>query len=129
MDADGSNLQQSTQQIGTAGPNQAPLGHLEWLEALHPEDSKSTMRTMEEALQTGSPFDIEYQVRDIDAEVEMRAISSVAALCSVGGDYSLGTGGWGTSVSVKRPRRCCKKESRVGPTHYPQGLCTLTGRN
>jgi PAS domain-containing protein len=84
MDADGSNLQQSTQQIGTTGPNQAPLGHLEWLEAMHPEDSKSTMRTMEEAVRTGSPFDIEYQVRDIDAEVKMRAISSVAALCSVG---------------------------------------------
>jgi hypothetical protein len=49
-------LQRSTQQVRTTGLNQTPLGHLEWLEALHPEDSKSTMRTMKEAVQTGSFF-------------------------------------------------------------------------
>jgi PAS domain-containing protein len=40
--------------------------NLGWLEALHPEDVESTMNTMNDALRTGKPLDMEYRVRSTD---------------------------------------------------------------
>ena len=68
MDAEGNNLQVSSHWVRKTTVNQDQQRNLGWLEALHPEDLESTMKTMKEALRTGRPINIEYRVQDIDGE-------------------------------------------------------------
>jgi hypothetical protein len=56
------------------------------------------MRTMKEALQAGSPFDIEYRVRDIDAGGNGCDLEGSRALVRWRRLFA-GTGLWRTSVS------------------------------
>ncbi len=68
MDADGNSLQVSSEWVRRSGWFGERTRNLGWLEALHPEDLDSTMKSMKSALRTGNPIDIEYRVNDIDGE-------------------------------------------------------------
>lgn len=66
MDAQGNSLEISSSWVQTAGLNKEQTRKLGWMEALHPEDAKRTMKALREALETGTPIDIEYRTQDAD---------------------------------------------------------------
>jgi PAS domain S-box-containing protein len=66
MDSEGNSLQASSQWLPIAEFGKAQMRNIGWLEALHPDDVESTMRTMKCALQTGKSIDIEYRVMSLD---------------------------------------------------------------
>jgi PAS domain S-box-containing protein len=62
LDASGNELLRSAEWARTytaGGENRLDLG---WLEALHDEDLKPTIRKMKKSLRTGKPIDVEYRV-------------------------------------------------------------------
>jgi PAS domain S-box-containing protein len=65
MDAEGNNLQASSRWVATTPLGKDRMRNLHWLEALHPADMEITVRTMKEALRTGTPIDIKYRVSDM----------------------------------------------------------------
>jgi PAS domain S-box-containing protein len=68
MDADGNNLQVSSDWVQVTPLGKDRTRNLLWLEALHSEDVERTMKAMKQALQTGTPIDVEYRVLGIDRE-------------------------------------------------------------
>ncbi|MDP9348414.1 MAG: response regulator, partial [Gemmatimonadota bacterium] len=51
-----------------------------WLDALHPEDRARTARIWEEALRTGTSYDVEYRVRMCDGSYRWFAVRGVPVL-------------------------------------------------
>lgn len=66
MDGEGNNLQVSSRWVQVTPLGKDRTRNLRWLEALHSDDLQRTIRTMKQALQTGTPIDIEYRVLGID---------------------------------------------------------------
>jgi PAS domain S-box-containing protein len=67
-DAEGRNLEMSSQWVRTRPAGQATTRDLGWLEALHMDDLKPTIKRMKKALRTGEPIDIQYRVQSVDGE-------------------------------------------------------------
>ena len=67
-DAEGRNLAMSSQWVRTRPAGQATTRDLGWLEALHLDDLKPTIKRMKKALRTGEPIDIQYRVQSLDGE-------------------------------------------------------------
>jgi PAS domain S-box-containing protein len=68
MDAEGHNLQISSDWVLALPGSRERIRNLGWLEALHLDDLKSTIRKMKKALRTGEPIDMEYRVQDTEGE-------------------------------------------------------------
>jgi PAS domain S-box-containing protein len=66
MDADGNSLHISSRWVPAAELSRKKVRNLGWLEALHPDDLETTMKTMKNALRTGKSIDIEYRVMSLD---------------------------------------------------------------
>jgi PAS domain S-box-containing protein len=65
MDAEGNNLQLSSQWEQITGLCKEQTRNLGWLQALHSDDVEPTMNALHEALHTGHPIDIEYRVKSV----------------------------------------------------------------
>ena len=68
MDAAGNDLQMSSKWVRTVSATIDQTRNLGWLEALHPDDLKPTIRKMKIALRTGERIDMEYRVQSTDGE-------------------------------------------------------------
>jgi PAS domain S-box-containing protein len=68
MDAEGNDLQVSSRWVQTTPLGKDKTRNLRWLEALHAEDLERTVRTMKEALRTGTAIDIEYRIEDLNGD-------------------------------------------------------------
>ncbi len=68
MDAEGNDLQVSSQWVQIIPLGKDRTRNLHWLEALHVDDLEHTIKAMKHALRTGEPIDIEYRVRRVDGE-------------------------------------------------------------
>jgi len=68
MDSEGNNLDVSSRWSLITGLSKEKTRNLGWLEALHPEDVEPTMRKLREGLQSGSPIDVEYRVKNSSRE-------------------------------------------------------------
>jgi len=68
MDAKGNNLQISSRWVTAASADSGQTRNLGWLEALHVDDLKHTIRKMKKALSTGERIDMEYRVQNPQGE-------------------------------------------------------------
>ncbi len=68
MDAQGNSLHVSSHWVQSVEYNNKLTRNLGWLEALHPDDLETVMKTMKVALRTGRPIDIRYRVKNLDGE-------------------------------------------------------------
>ncbi len=68
MDSEGNNLDVSSRWSLLTGLSKEKTRNLGWLEALHPEDVEQTMKKLREGLQSGSPIDVEYRVKNTSRE-------------------------------------------------------------
>jgi len=66
MDGEGNNLQVSSRWVQTTPLGKDKTRNLRWLEALHGDDLEPTIKAMKQALQQGTPIDVEYRVMGID---------------------------------------------------------------
>lgn len=62
MDAEGNDLQVSSRWVQTTPLGKDKTRNLRWLEAIHADDLERIVKTMKEALGTGTPIDIEYRI-------------------------------------------------------------------
>jgi PAS domain S-box-containing protein len=62
-DADGNLMDISSRWLQLTGLSKEQALNLGWLEALHPEDLGSTLKTMQQAMHFGKPIDVEYRVK------------------------------------------------------------------
>jgi PAS domain S-box-containing protein len=68
MDADGDTVEVSALWVRNTTLGKERVRHLEWLEALHPEDLEPAIRTIRAALRSGKPVDIVYRVLALDGD-------------------------------------------------------------
>jgi PAS domain S-box-containing protein len=68
MDPEGNNLQMSSKWVRTDSAIKEQTRNLGWLEALHIDDLKPTIRKMKKALRTGERIDMEYRIQDTEGE-------------------------------------------------------------
>jgi PAS domain S-box-containing protein len=68
MDAEGNDLQVTSRWVQTTPLGKDKTRNLRWLEAIHVDDLERIVRTMNEALRTGKPIDIEYRVEGTDGQ-------------------------------------------------------------
>ncbi|AFL87119.1 PAS domain S-box [Terriglobus roseus DSM 18391] len=68
MDPEGKNLQTNGDAVAETPGHVLPPSNLGWMEAVHPEDMVSTVKTMEHALRTGERIDMEYRVQDSNGD-------------------------------------------------------------
>ncbi len=68
MDAEGNSLNISSRWVQTTGLTKEQAYKLEWMDALHPDDVKPTMKALRDALKAGTPIDVEYRVQGADRE-------------------------------------------------------------
>ena len=66
MDAEGRNLDMSPRWEQTTGMMKDPSLQRGWLDAVHPKDKKKTLESMDFQMQTGSPIQVDYRVRQRD---------------------------------------------------------------
>jgi len=67
MDAQGNSLHVSSHWVQNVDRNKSRR-NLGWLEALHPDDLETTLKSMRGSLRTGEPIDIRYRVKNLDGE-------------------------------------------------------------
>jgi PAS domain S-box-containing protein len=68
MDAEGNNLQISSQWVKSVPAAKDRARNLGWLEAVHVDDLERTWLCMKEALKTGRAIDVEYRIEAIDGQ-------------------------------------------------------------
>jgi PAS domain S-box-containing protein len=68
MDPEGKNLKVNARWVEATGVGKDWSESFSWIEALHPGDMVSTRRTMKQSLQTGTPIDIRYRVKNAEGE-------------------------------------------------------------
>ena len=68
MDAAGTNLQMSCAWVQTQPESRNNVRNLGWLEAVHTQDLRDTIRKMKKAVSTGQPIDMEYRIQSTDGE-------------------------------------------------------------
>jgi PAS domain S-box-containing protein len=68
MDASGTNLQMSSAWVQTQPESRNHVRNLGWLEAVHAQDLKATIRKMKKAVATGQPVDMEYRIQGTDGQ-------------------------------------------------------------
>ncbi len=64
MDAEGENLQISSQWVESVPAVRDRMKNLGWLEAVHADDLEHTRTCMKDALKTGRAIDLEYRIQD-----------------------------------------------------------------
>jgi len=66
LDAEGNNLDVSSRWTQITGLSKERPRNMGWLDALHPEDLEPTLKSLREAMRTGSPIDFEYRLKTVD---------------------------------------------------------------
>jgi PAS domain S-box-containing protein len=77
LDPDGNLMDVSSRWVQLTGLSKERSRNLGWLEALHPDDARETMKALREAMHNGKPIDVKYRVKTTDGDWKwMRARGS-----------------------------------------------------